>query len=152
MRGASWLGQRVEVEVEAPLGSLVKRSPSGAVDMISPWPLPWNYGFVVGEAGGDGDPLDAILVGRRRGRGARTEAWVIGVVDFEDQGHEDLKLVCATGAEARRPSWALRGAVRAFFAVYPGVKRVVYWWRGTSAAGATRLRGIGWGPGPVTGR
>lgn len=136
MKGTRWLGRVVEVEVEAPVGSFVKRDPSGAIGMISPLPLPWNYGHVVGEMGGDGDPLDAIVPGARRAPGSRATLRVYGVVDFEDAGRTDLKLVCgATGV-------GTRAAVAAFFAIYPWVKRAVYAVGG--AEGPTRAHGIAW--------
>lgn len=136
MDGAAWLGRTVEVCVEAPAGSFVKRDPRGRVDVVSPLPLPWNYGFVVGEIGGDGDPLDAILVGRRRAPGSREHAVVRGVVRFIDAGEVDDKLVCGDVGPLSR--WS----VGAFFVVYTRVKRVLHRVRGEP--GETGVRAIAW--------
>lgn len=133
----SWIGRRVRVVVEAPAGSFLKRRPDGAIDVVSPLPVPWNYGRVDGERGGDGDPLDAILWGRRRPAGHVEEATVAGVVHFVDAGEIDDKLVCgAVGPLGRH-------AVAAFFAVYVRFKRLLHAARGRR--GETAVRGIEWG-------
>jgi inorganic pyrophosphatase len=116
------------VVVEAPRGSRIKRRPDGSFDYASPLPLPWNYGHVAGEQGGDGDPLDALLLGPRRPAGHEQVAPVVAVVEFVDAGREDLKLVCGT------PSALDLLGIRAFFAVFTPAKR-----------GLQRLRGErGW--------
>lgn len=131
----SWLGREVEVEVEAPAGSFVKRRPDGTVDVVSPLPVPWNYGFVPGAEGGDGDPLDALLLGPRRPRGSRHRGVVLGVVHMVDAGATDDKLVVGRGPAPRR-------AIRAFFTLYVVFKRVLYRLRRTP--GPTRVEGIRW--------
>lgn len=133
---SDWLGRTVEVIVEAPRGSFVKRRPDGRVDLRSPLPLPWNYGSVVGEVGGDGDPLDAILTGPRRARGHREVTRVVGVVHFVDAGAVDDKLVCGAIGPAGRL------AVAAFFRVYTPLKRLLAWRRGQ--VGPTGVRTIVW--------
>ena len=39
-------GPELEVVIEVPRGSFVKRGSSGSVDFISPLPCPFNYGAV----------------------------------------------------------------------------------------------------------
>lgn len=133
---AGWLGRQVEVCVEAPRGTVVKRRADGRIDFISPVPVPFHYGHVVGETGGDGDPLDAILVGAGVRRGHRGRYTVRGVVHFVDQGQVDDKLVCGEVGPGQRV------AVELFFAVYVPAKRALQRWRGTG--GWTGLRGIEW--------
>ncbi|MHA0035242.1 inorganic diphosphatase [Deinococcus sp. PESE-13] len=50
-----WLGQRVRVVVDRPLGSVHPRHP----DLI----YPVNYGEIPGTVSGDGHPIDAYLLG-----------------------------------------------------------------------------------------
>lgn len=131
-----WLGAWVEVSIDAPRGTFVKRRPDGSVDFVSPLPTPFNYGDVPGEWGGDGDPLDALVVGPRLPRGHRGRWQVVGVVSFVDGGLTDDKLVC--GEVGPRT----RAAVEAFFTVYALAKRALRWSRG--GAGVTQYRGARW--------
>jgi inorganic pyrophosphatase len=106
------------------------------VDVVSPLPVPWNYGHVEGELGGDGDPLDALLLGPAVRVGHRCRARVVGVVHFVDAGLVDDKLVC--GALPPGGRWA----VRAFFLAYTALKRGLQ--RARGRAGFTGVRGIDW--------
>src|SRR5690242_10055053 len=49
----------VEVVVEVPRGSFLKRGSTGQIDFISPLPCPFNYGSVLSHIGQEGDLLDA---------------------------------------------------------------------------------------------
>lgn len=51
----SWLGRTVEVTVDRPLGSAHPEHPALV--------YPINYGFVAGTVAGDGEPLDAYVLG-----------------------------------------------------------------------------------------
>ena len=63
----------VEVVIEVPRGSFLKRGSTGQVDFISPLPCPFNYGAVPNYLGLEGDLLDAVVLGPRR-RAAFTTA------------------------------------------------------------------------------
>jgi inorganic pyrophosphatase len=130
----------VDVLVELPRLSFVKRRADGALDYLSPLPSPFNYGSVPGTISGDGDPLDAVLFGPRRRRGAVVRASVLGWVDFVDGGAEDPKLVCGTAP----PRAVDRLLVVAFFRVYERGKRLLNRMRGRR--GETRVRAIELGP------
>ncbi len=81
-----FLGRRVTVVVDRPVGSYHPRFPEGE-------PYPLNYGFVPGTVSGDGEPVDVYLLGPREPV-AQAVGTVIAVVlrsgDVED------KLVVAT--------------------------------------------------------
>ena len=47
----------VDVVVEVPKGSFVKRLPDGAVDYVGPMPSPFNYGSVPAIPAPDGNAL-----------------------------------------------------------------------------------------------
>lgn len=47
----------MEIVVEVPKGSFVKRLPDGAVDYVGPMPSPFNYGSVPAIPAPDGNPL-----------------------------------------------------------------------------------------------
>lgn len=109
----------LKVRIEVPRGSFVKPSPDGErVDLVAPLPSPFNYGSVLGTAGPDGDPWDAVVLGARLPRGTVVEAPVWGRVDFLDGGQPDPKWVVGAWPPRRR-HWA---ALRVFFVVYGMLK------------------------------
>src|SRR5215510_5929974 len=55
----------LEVVIEVPRGSFLKRGSTGHVDFISPLPCPFNYGSVPQYLGLEGDLLDAVVLGPR---------------------------------------------------------------------------------------
>ncbi|HEX8873376.1 MAG TPA: inorganic diphosphatase [Nitrosospira sp.] len=85
----------VEVVIEVPRGSFLKRGSTGTIDFISPLPCPYNYGAVPDYLGLDGDLLDALVLGPRLPLGTRirTRAW--GAVTLTDRGMKDDKLICS---------------------------------------------------------
>ncbi|MCA9658161.1 MAG: inorganic diphosphatase, partial [Myxococcales bacterium] len=93
---------------------MIKRRSDGAIDFVSPLPCPFNYGSIPGFVAGDGDPLDAVVLGARLPAGAKVRRRVVGVVDFIDDGCEDPKVICAEGPL----SPGQRRGVELFFAVY----------------------------------
>jgi inorganic pyrophosphatase len=85
----------VEVVIEVPRGSFLKRGSTGRLDFISPLPCPFNYGSVPDYIGLEGDLLDAVVLGPRLPLGTRirTQAW--GAVVLTDRGMSDDKLICS---------------------------------------------------------
>ena len=86
--------QVVTIHIETPKGSFVKRDEHGSEDFVSPLPAPFNYGHVVGQMGGDGDPLDAVLLGSALQSG-ESQGYVVGVVRFVDCNQPDDKWICS---------------------------------------------------------
>lgn len=127
------LGSRVEVVVEIPKGSRVKRRPDGSIEYVSPLGVPFDYGSVPDLVSGDGDPLDAIILGGPRSVGTRLSVQVHGVVPFVDAGRNDPKLVCAD----RPPAPAEWRLVSRFLWWFVRLKRLVNAVRG--AEGATSV-------------
>lgn len=103
-------GGMVHVVVEIPAGTNAKWQVSASGDSID-WeheegeprvihylPYPANYGMVPRtllprELGGDGDPLDVILLGPALERGAVVRARPIGLLRLLDDGERDDKLL-----------------------------------------------------------
>ena len=85
----------VEVVIEIPRGSFLKRGSTGHVDFISPLPCPFNYGAVPTLVGLEGDLLDAVVLGPRLlvGTQLRVRAW--GAISQMDRGMVDHKLICS---------------------------------------------------------
>ena len=89
---------------------------------------PADYGFIEGTLGGDGDPLDAlVMVGDPTFPGCRIRVRVIGVFYMEDEKGSDEKVICVSekgpGLEAcaRHPR-PVPGVPRRDRAVLPGLQ------------------------------
>ena len=122
---AQALPAEVEVVIEIPKGSFIKRGSTGQVDFISPLPCPYNYGSVPKFIGMEGDLLDALVLGPRLRTGSllRLKAW--GAVTLVDRGMADDKLVCSTSP----PSEAEKRNVLRFFHIYAKCKGLLNVWR-----------------------
>ena len=148
----------VEVIIEIPKGSFIKRGSTGHVDFVSPFPCPYNYGSVPKYVGLEGDLLDALVLGPRLQAGTvlRVKAW--GAVTLTDRGMSDDKLVCGshplTDAE--------KCEVLRFFAFYakckgllnvlrrrPGLNACDGWLEATQALMRATPRDEGWCGPPV---
>ena len=118
-------GLEVDVVIEVPRGSFVKRGSTGRVDFISPLPCPFNYGSIPAYIGLEGDLLDAVVLGPRRAFGTRVRVKAWGAVILTDRGMTDDKLICSshplTAAERR--------TVLRFFGLYARCKGLLNIWR-----------------------
>ena len=115
----------VDVVIEVPRGSFLKRGSTGHVDFVSPLPCPFNYGSVPVYLGMEGDLLDALVLGPRLALGARIRVKAWGAVTLTDRGMSDDKLVCS-----RQPLTAAeRRNVLRFFHFYARCKGLLNFWR-----------------------
>jgi inorganic pyrophosphatase len=124
----------VVVFVEIPAGSRNKYEldeATGAIfldrRLFTSTSYPADYGFIEGTLGGDGDPLDAlVLAGDPTFPGCRIRARPIGLFRMTDEKGPDEKIICVS---ARDPFWAkygdldeldknLRNEIDHFFRVY----------------------------------
>ncbi len=115
------LGDVVAVRIEVSRFAFIKRRPDGTVHFLSPIPTPFNYGSVPDTLAADGDPGDALVLGRRLPRGAIARGPVRAIANFVDHGLDVPKLVVS----ARPLSWVDRATVRSFFTIYARAKRVI---------------------------
>jgi inorganic pyrophosphatase len=109
---------RVQVVIEVPRGSFLKRGSSGQVDFVSPLPCPFNYGAVPGMLGLEGDLLDALVLGPRLRYGTRLQVTAWAAVTLTDRGLCDDKLICSE----YRPSRSEIDRVLRFFRFYARCK------------------------------
>ncbi len=92
---------KVNTVVEIPKGSTNKvewdrKRAAFMVDRVEPkiFPKPTNYGFIPQTLDEDGDELDTLIVTEEPlSTGVWMEANIIGVLNFEDQGEADHKIV-----------------------------------------------------------
>jgi len=115
----------VDVVIEIPRGSFLKRGSTGHIDFISPLPCPFNYGSVPKFLGLEGDLLDALVLGPRLPLGTRIRVKAWGAVTLTDRGMSDDKLVCGE----RPPSLLARKHVLRFFRFYAKCKGLLNIWR-----------------------
>lgn len=124
-REAAFEVPEVEVVVEVPRGSFLKRGSTGHVDFVSPLPCPFNYGSVPNYVGLEGDLLDALVLGPRLPLGTRIQVKAWGAVTMTDRGMTDDKLICSGHplnlSERRKVLW--------FFHFYAKCKRLLNVWR-----------------------
>jgi inorganic pyrophosphatase len=83
----------LQVFIEVPRGSFLKRGLSGHIHFVSPLPCPYNYGAVPAYLGMEGDLLDALVLGPRLRFGTRTSLRAWGAITLTDRGLSDDKLV-----------------------------------------------------------
>ena len=115
----------VEVVIEVPRGSFLKRGSNGRIDFVSPLPCPFNYGAVPTLLGLEGDLLDALVLGPRLRLGTRIRVRAWGAITLTDRGMSDDKLVCSD----RPPSGVERRNVLRFFHFYAKCKALLNLWR-----------------------
>lgn len=123
--GRSTEPPELEVVIEVPRGSFLKRGSTGRVDFVSPLPCPFNYGSVPIYLGLEGDLLDAVVLGPRLPLGTRIRVKAQGAVTLTDRGMSDDKLICSD--QALSPSE--RRKVLRFFHFYARCKGLLNVWR-----------------------
>lgn len=115
----------IEVVIEVPRGSFLKRGSNGRVDFVSPLPCPFNYGCVPLYVGMEGDLLDALVLGPRLRLGSRVRVRAWGAITLTDRGMQDDKLVCSD----RPVTPSERQDVLRFFRFYAQCKGLLNLWR-----------------------
>lgn len=132
----------LEVLVEQPRASFIKRRENGRIDFVSPLPCPFNYGSVPGTLADDGDREDALVLGARLPKGTQRVLPVLGRAHFIDAGVYDGKWVCGA-----RLSVADQRQIELFFRLYALAKRALNRLRGLH--GDTRFTGFEAAPGAL---
>lgn len=92
----------INTVVEIPKGSTLKiewdrKRAAFTLDRVEPaiFAKPVNYGFIPGTVDEDGDELDTLVVTDEPiPTGVWLEAKVVGILNFEDDGEMDYKIVC----------------------------------------------------------
>jgi len=127
----------VEVIIEISRGSFLKRGSSGQVDFLSPVPCPYNYGSIHQYIGGEGDFLDAIVLGPSLPVGSKVRVNAYGAVGFSERSKYEDKLICAIKPITSND----RRNILLFFRLYVFLKGFLNALRGRGG----RSRCEGWG-------
>lgn len=93
--------------VEIPKGSILKieynrEKHTFELDRVEPeiFAKPSNYGFIPGTLDEDGDELDTLVVSPEAiPTGVVVEAKILGILNFEDDGEKDHKVICVPADE-----------------------------------------------------
>lgn len=88
MRLRDYLGKEVHVTMDRPLGSKHPKNP----DMV----YPINYGYIEGTLSGDGDEVDAYIIGEHQALETYV-GHVIGVIERKDDVEDKLVVADHTG-------------------------------------------------------
>jgi inorganic pyrophosphatase len=97
-----YLNGEVNTVIEIPKGSTLKvewdrKRAAFMLDRVEPaiFAKPVNYGFIPGTIDEDGDELDTLVVTDEPIQtGIWLKARVVGILNFEDDGEMDYKIVC----------------------------------------------------------
>jgi len=128
---------RVDVVIEIPRGSFLKRGSNGHVDFVSPFPCPFNYGSIHEYIGGEGDLLDAVVLGPKLPVGSRVQVSAYGAVGLSERFMYDDKLICSVQPITLKE----RRNILIFFKIYAFSKGLLNLFRGQRG----RSRCEGWG-------
>ena len=125
----------LDIVIEVPRGSFVKRDLDGTRRFVSPLPCPFNYGAVPDRLGLEGDLLDAVVLGPSLPFGTRVQLPAWGAVGLHERSLYDDKLICGPRPLSRFEScWVL-----GFFYGYGWCKRLLNSYR--RRPGLTRCEG-----------
>ena len=91
-------GLKEKWEISKVSGSLLREFYMGSPRIINYKPYPVNYGMIPQtilpvSRGGDGDPLDVIILGKGIPQGSLIKAKVLGVIRMKDSGEQDDKII-----------------------------------------------------------
>ena len=94
-------GTLAKWEVDKATGGLMWEFRNGAPRVVNYLPYPGNYGMIPqtllpSALGGDGDPLDVIVLGEAVERGSVVSAKIIGMIKLLDGGEQDDKLIAVS--------------------------------------------------------
>ena len=106
---------------------------------------PGNYGMIPKtllskEKGGDGDPLDVLVIGPPVARGSIIKSKIIGVLFLKDQGEQDDKLI----AVSEKSRFYKLNDIAELNNNYRGVSEIIRLWF-TNYKGPNKMKSTGFG-------
>ncbi len=93
-------GTNEKWETDVDTGRIFWEIKKGARRVVAYLGYPTNYGMVPRTLGGDGDPMDVLVIGRMELRGTIAKARVVGVMRMIDGGDMDDKLIAVEDGTA----------------------------------------------------
>ena len=122
-------GSTAKWEVSKPEGQLKWEFKKGKPRVVNYLGYPGNYGMIPRtllpkELGGDGDPLDVIVLGPAVARGSVVRVKIIGVLRLLDRGEQDDKLIAVM---AGTPMYSVNSMAE-LDQNYAGVSTIIEHW------------------------
>ena len=138
-------GTHEKWEYYPPAGKIVHEIKDGKPRVIQYLAYPVNYGYVPfsllpKNKGGDGDPLDIIVLGPTLERGESYKVRVIGILKLMDRGEIDDKLI----AVIPRGIYKDVDDLYALNRKYPGITEIIKLWF-ANYKGRTKIEILGYG-------
>ena len=138
-------GRTEKWEVDQAEGNLKWNFKKGRPRVLKFIGYPGNYGMVPQtllskETGGDGDPLDIILLGPPIDRGKVVSAKLIGVLKLEDDGEQDDKLIAVQFNSPLKKTDSIEELNERF----PGISQILELWF-TNYKGNGKMKSNGFG-------
>lgn len=138
-------GTTAKWEVTKPDGLLRWEIRDGKPRVVNYLGYPGNYGMIPKtllpkELGGDGDPLDVILLGDPLPRGTIARGRLVGVLRLQDGGEQDDKLIAIAGDSPLATATNLADLQEQF----PGVTEIIeLWFSNYKGKGKMQANGFG---------
>ena len=138
-------GTRQKWEINKKTGVLEWEQGAGKGRIVDYLGYPGNYGFIPKtllskDQGGDGDPLDVLVLGDPVSRGSVVPCKLIGVLHLQDRGEQDDKLI----AVAKNTSFSVIESIEDLNENYPGVTTIIEIWF-TNYKGKGLMKSSGYG-------
>jgi inorganic pyrophosphatase len=122
-------GTTAKWEVDKSDGNLKWEFKKGSPRVVKYLGYPGNYGMIPGtllaeENGGDGDPLDVLILGTALPRGSVVEVRIIGLLNMLDKGKQDDKLIAVMNGDVFDGVDTIKQLNKEF----PGVSAIIESW------------------------
>ncbi len=132
-------------EVDKETGNLAWEFKEGVPRKVKYIGYPGNYGMIPKtllseENGGDGDPLDILVLGEAAKRGEILECKIIGVLYLKDRGEQDDKLI---GVSKESPFYHVN-SIKELNKEFNGISDIIKTWF-TNYKGKGMLKSKGYG-------
>ena len=132
-------------EVNKKTGQLDIEKIDGKIRKVDYLPYPGNYGMIPQTIlpkalGGDGDPLDILILGPAAQKGSIVNCKIIGVLKLLDRGEQDDKLI----AVQKNTKMYRVNDMNQLDSLYPGVSETIFTWF-TNYKGPGKMQSQGFG-------
>ena len=119
-------GTNAKWETDPATGTLAWEVKNGLPRMIKFLGYAGNYGMIPRTVGGDGDPLDILVIGGQQLRGTVSHVKLIGAIKLDESGNRDDKLIAVLPGSPLDVAGI--NTISALDAKYPGIKTVIETW------------------------
>lgn len=139
-------GTNKKLERDEESNKIIQDEIDGKKRVVNFLPYPGNYGYIPNtlldkSKGGDGDPLDVLIIGESQNSGTKMEVLPIGVLLLKDGGEEDSKLIAIPWDTELRVINATNFAT--FITEFNAAKQIIQeWFLNYKGLGKTEL--LGW--------